>query len=53
MQRLGTLRTIGVRGIKTWRSFGAPSHFWSGRPGVYLFILTMLLACSVGVVVER
>jgi len=25
--RLRTSRTIGVRGIKTWRAFGAPSHF--------------------------
>jgi len=25
--RLHTLRTIGARGIKTWRAFGAPSHF--------------------------
>jgi len=25
--RLRTLRTIGERGIKTWRAFGAPSHF--------------------------
>jgi len=27
--RLGlrTLRTIGARGIKTWRAFGASSHF--------------------------
>jgi len=25
--RLRTLRTIGARGIKTWRAFGAPSYF--------------------------
>jgi len=25
--RTGTSRTIGARGIKTWRAFGAPSHF--------------------------
>jgi len=25
--RLRTLRTIGARGIKIWRAFGAPSHF--------------------------
>jgi len=24
--RLRTLRTIGARGIKTYRAFGAPSH---------------------------
>jgi len=33
--RLHTLRTIGVRDIKTWRAFGAPSqwrenYFWTG-----------------------
>jgi len=25
--RLRTSRTIGAQGIKTWRAFGAPSHF--------------------------
>jgi len=30
-----TLRTIGARGIKTWRAFGAPSHF-------QLFIIPVL-----------
>jgi len=25
--KLRTSRIIGVRGIKTWRAFGAPSHF--------------------------
>jgi len=25
--RLCTSRTIGAQGIKTWRVFGAPSHF--------------------------
>jgi len=25
--RLRTLHTIGACGIKTWRAFGAPSHF--------------------------
>jgi len=24
---IGTLRTAGARGIKSWRAFGAPSHF--------------------------
>jgi len=27
--RLCASRTIGARGIKTWRAFGAPSHFQS------------------------
>jgi len=26
-QDFRTSRTIGARGIKTWRAFGAPSHF--------------------------
>jgi len=29
--RLRTSRTIGAQGIKTWRVFGAPSHFLSEK----------------------
>jgi len=29
--RLCTLRTIGARGIKTWRAFGASSYFLTGK----------------------
>jgi len=33
--RLRNLSTIGARGIKTWRAFGAPSHFLYFYTNVY------------------